>query len=127
VDSSPPPSSERRRTIRHIACFPAYVEHDGKTDKIIAMIADLAETGTLLMLRRPDLRVDDELKLELYIALDGSTSRTAMGRVVRIEPLPEGRTSLWTHQIGVEFHAPIALGAPEIESLEKREAVFGRR
>ena len=41
------PPSERRRAPREIACFPAYVEHEG-AEKDVALIADVATGGTLL-------------------------------------------------------------------------------
>jgi hypothetical protein len=119
-----PPSSDRRRAARLLACFPSFV--DGEV-KITAMIADLAETGTRLFLQNPDLKLGDELKLELHIMLDDDSFRTVGGRVVRIEPLPPERASLWTHEVGVEFHETLPLSAAEIASLEKREAPFGKR
>ena len=121
-----PPSSDRRRAIRHVACFPGHVEHGGDDAKITAMISDLAETGTLLLLRKPDLHVGDEVRLDLHVLLDGNTTRTATGRVVRIEPLPETRSYLWTHQVGVDFHDRLPLSAAEVEALEKRQAPFGK-
>ncbi len=93
----------------------------------MALIADLAETGALLFLRHPVLKVDDEVRLELHVALDKDTPRIAFGRVVRVEPLPADRVSLWTHQVGVDFLERIALSAAEIDSLEKRQAPFGKR
>jgi hypothetical protein len=91
------------------------------------MIADLAEGGALLLLRNPDWSVGDEVRLELHVALDDGPPRVATGHVVRVEHLPDERTSLWTHQAGVEFSAPISLSAAETESLEKRQAPYGRR
>jgi hypothetical protein len=101
------------------------VEHGD--DKEVAMIADLGEGGALLLLRTPDWSVGDEVRLELHVALDDGPARLAAGHVVRLEPLPDERTSLWTHQVGVEFSAPIHLSAAEIESLEKRQEPYGRR
>ncbi len=121
-----PPSSDRRRAIRHVACFPGHVERSENDAKITAMISDLAETGTLLLLRKPDFRIGDEVRLELHVMLDGDATRIATGRVVRIEPLPETRSYLWTHQVGVDFHERLALSAAEIEALEKRQAPFGK-
>lgn len=121
-----PPSSDRRRAIRRVACFPSYVEHPGE-DRATAIIADLAETGALLFMRQPESKVGDDLRVELYVELDMKRPRNVTGRVVRIEPLPDERTSLWTHQVAVEFSEPIALSAAEIESLEKRQAPFAKR
>jgi len=123
---SVPPSSDRRRAIRRVACFPSYVEHPGE-DRITSMIADLAETGALLLLRRPGWKVGDELRIDLYVELDTTRPRNVAGRVVRLEPLPDERTSLWTHQVAVEFTEPITLSPAEIESIEKRQAPFSKR
>ena len=91
------------------------------------MIADLAETGALLLLRKPGWKVGDELRIDLYVELDTKRPRNATCRVVRIEPLPDERASLWTHQVAVEFTEPITLTPAEIESIEKRQAPFSKR
>ena len=122
-----PPSSDRRRAMRRVACFPGLVEHPPEDDKITALIADLAETGARLLMRNPGVSIGDDLRLELHVLLDSSDARIASGRVVRVEPLPDERVSLWTHQVGVDFHERLALTAAEIESLEKRQAPFGKR
>jgi hypothetical protein len=122
-----PPSSDRRRAVRRVACFPGLVKHPPEDEKITALIADLAETGTRLYMRNPGLSIGDELQLELHVMLDGGEARTAAGKVVRVEPLPDERVSLWTHQVGVEFHERMPLSDAEIESLEKRQTPFGKR
>ena len=128
IDDDAPPSSDRRRAVRRVACFPGLVERGGDDTQTTAMIADLAESGALLLLRKPDWQVDDTLRLELFIALDDDKEpRIAMGQVVRIQPLPDERVSLWTHQVGVEFHTPIELSDEEIEALEKRQEPYGKR
>lgn len=121
-----PPSSDRRRAVRHLACFPTEVEHSPQNEKMIAMIADLAETGTRLLMRGAELSVGDELRLELHVLLEGGEPKIARGRVVRVDPLPDERISLWTHQVGVEFHELVPLGAEELEALEKRQVPFGK-
>lgn len=93
---------------------------------MIAMIADLAETGTRLLMRGSELAVGDELRLELHVLLDEGPPKIARGRVVRVDPLPDERVSLWTHQVGVEFHEAVPLGPEEIEALEKRQLPFGK-
>ena len=121
-----PPSSDRRRAVRHIACFPSLIELPREDEKVTAMISDLAETGTRLLLRNPGLDVGDELRLELHVLLEGGEPRVARGRVVRVELLPDDRVSLWTHEVGVDFHERLPLGADEIAALEKRQALFGK-
>jgi hypothetical protein len=121
-----PPSSDRRRAARRVACFPSFVEHDTASGKITAMIADLAETGARLLLQHPDLKLGDELRLELHIMMDSDAARTVGAKVVRIEPLADDRISLWTHQVGVEFHETMPLSTAEIAALDEREAPFGK-
>jgi PilZ domain len=118
---------ERRHGARHLACFPGFVEHGEHHDKIVAMIGDLAEGGARLLLRKPDLHVGEPIKFDLHISLQDDTPRVATGRVVRIDPLPDDRASLWTHEVGVEFDAPITLSAAEVDALDKRQEPFGKR
>ena len=108
-----------------MACFPSIVEH-GTSEKMTTLIADLAESGALLYARHPDLKLGDEVGLELHIALDDSGARLAAGRVVRVSPLPEERVSLWTHQVGIEFHTPIDLSPAEVDALAQRQEPFGK-
>jgi hypothetical protein len=123
-----PPSSDRRRAMRRIACFPAFVELKGEVDhKITAMISDLAETGTKILMRHPELGVGEDIRLELHVLLDEGAMRAAGGKVVRISPLPDERASLWTHEVGVEFHETFTLDKTEIDALEKRQLPFGKR
>ena len=119
-----PPSADRRRDLRHVACFPGYVERK-PDDKTTAIIADVAPGGALILVRGHNFHVGQPLRLELYIAIDSSEPRVATGHVVRIEPLPEDRVSLWTHQVGVEFDEPIALGTDEVAALDERQAKLG--
>lgn len=91
------------------------------------LIADLADSGALLYARNPDLKIGDEVGLELHVALDRGAARLATGRVVRVAPLPEERVSLWTHQIGIEFHELFALSDAEVAALDERQKPFGKR
>ena len=116
-DNAPP--SERRRAPREIACFPAYVEHEA-SEKDTALIADIATGGTLLLVRGPCLQAGEAVKLELFINVEAKGSHRAAGRVLRIEPLPTERASLWTHQVAVEFDSPISLGADEQRAIREQ-------
>ena len=123
-----PPSSDRRRAMRRIACFPGFVELKGDVDhKITAMISDLAETGTKILMRHPELAVGEDIRLELHVLLDEGAMRGASGKVVRISELPDERSSLWTHEVGVDFHEHFALDQAEIDALVKRNLPFGKR
>jgi hypothetical protein len=123
-DSAPP--SERRRGTRHVARFPGVVEPP-ESEKMTAMISDLSETGALLLVRLPESKVGDELRIELHILFDSDDTHVVSGRVVRVEPLPDSRTGLWTHQLAVQFQESIAFTPAEIESLEKRKALLEKR
>lgn len=134
-DDAPPPS-DRRRALRHIACFPAYLEvREGEEGppsahahaKKTTMIADLGEGGALLFVRKPDFQPGEALRLELYVALDSDTPRSATGHVVRIERLPDERVSLWTHQVAVAFDSPITISDAEVAALEERRTKLGIR
>jgi hypothetical protein len=122
-----PPSSDRRRGFRHIACFPGIVEHPNmESEKDTAMISDLSETGALLLLHGPDTKVGEELRLELHVIIDSDATRIVTGRVIRLEPLPDARASFWTYQAAVEFHETLTFDAAEIASLEKRRALLAK-
>jgi len=105
-DSAPP--SERRRAAREVTCFPAYVEHDSP-EREAALIADVAPSGALLLVRGASFRMGEVVKLELLITQQSGNSRRVTGSVVRVEPLPIERVSVWTHQVGIEFDSPIEL------------------
>jgi hypothetical protein len=126
MTSDKAPGSDRRRALRHVACFPSIIEHGG-SEKMTTMIADLGDGGALLFARNPDVRVGDEVSLELHVALDGGAARLATGRVVRVAALPDERVSLWTHQVGVEFHELFALSDAEVAALDERQLPFGKR
>jgi len=126
MTSDKAPSSDRRRALRHMACFPSIVEHSGSA-KMTTMIADLGDGGALLFAQNPDLQVGDEVGLELHVALDGGAARLATGRVVRVARLPDERVSLWTHQVGVEFHELFTLSDAEVAALDARQMPFGKR
>jgi len=123
-------SAERRRAPREIACFPAYVEHDAPEvagAKEVALIADIATSGALLLVRGPSFRVGEVVRLELFIGLEMQGARHATGRILRIEPLPTERVSLWTHQVGVEFDSPISLDADEQRTIREQCERLGIR
>ena len=123
-------SAERRRAPREIACFPAYVERDAPEvagAKEVALIADIATSGALLLVRGPCFQAGEVVRLELFIGLEMQAARHATGRVLRIGPLPAERVSLWTHQVAVEFDSPISLDADEQRTLREQCARLGVR
>jgi hypothetical protein len=124
AEAEAPPNSDRRQGVRRVTCFPGYVDHED--DRLTSLISDLSEGGALLLVGEPDWGVGDEVRLELFVALDVKTPRIAFGRVVRIEPIPLDRASLWSHEVAVAFDPHIVLSAAELESLEK-QAPFGNR
>lgn len=122
-----PPSSNRRRGFRYLACFPGLVETaQAETEKATAMISDLSDTGALLLLHGPDVTVGENLRLELHIVIGSDEARHTTGRVVRVEPLPLTRATFWTHQAAIEFHETLAFSQVELDSLEKRKAQLAK-
>jgi hypothetical protein len=116
--TDPPPPSNRRQAARVIACFPAYVEHS-TASKEVALIADVATSGArLLVAGGRTFAAGEAVGLELHI--DADRMRQAKGRVVRIEALPRERMSVWTHEVGVEFEAPIELDDEEQRTIREQ-------
>lgn len=120
------PPSERRRGVRHIACFPGIVE-DEDAAKRTAMISDLSEVGASLLTRGAPVGVGEVLQLELHVLFDSDEVRLAAGRVVRVAPLPDARSSFWTHQVAVEFDERLAFTPAEVDALEKRKAMLRKK
>jgi hypothetical protein len=123
-------SADRRRAPREIACFPAYVEREAPHvagEREVGLIADIATSGALLLVRGPGFRPGEVVRLELLIGLETQGVRHATGRVLRIGPLPVERVSLWTHQVAVEFDSPISLDADEQRTLREQCARLGIR
>jgi hypothetical protein len=124
TDTAPPPSSDRRAGVRHLACFPASLERpDGEHRPSI--IRDLSESGALLLVRTTKLSVGDEVKLQLYIADDPAAYRDATGRVVRVEELTPGDAGPWLRRVGVQFISPLTMYAEEIQTFRERAERLG--
>jgi hypothetical protein len=122
-DSAPPPS-DRRAGERHLACFPAALERpDGEQRPSI--IRDLSESGALLLVRTTKIAIGDRVKLQLYIAADGATSRPASGAVVRVEEVPPGDAGPWLRRVAVQFDAPLSMYANEIAAFRERAERLG--
>lgn len=124
------PPSDRRRAPRSIACFLAFVEHEtpGAPDaKETALIADVAPTGARLFVSGPAFRVGEPVRLELLIDAEALRVRMATGHVVRVEPMPAERVLVWTHQVGVEFDAPLALDEDEQRVIREQCERIGLR
>lgn len=93
---------ERRREVRTVARIPAGV--DGLRDLgHLALVHDISFAGALLCARSP-CHVGQELTLSLRTAgLDACVA----GRVVRVEPAPLDRASLWRCDVAIEFRDPL--------------------
>ena len=116
---------DRRGGIRHLACFPAYLE-TGEGAPRSALIRDLSVTGALL-LTRAKLKVGDEVKLALYLG-EEETPYPAQGRVVREERRTGELSHPWTKSVAIQFDAPLTEIEPQIKALADRQAaLFGRK
>jgi hypothetical protein len=116
---------ERRGGVRHLACFPAYVETAQGTPRS-ALIRDLSVTGALL-LTRARLQIGDPVKLLLYLSSEGAP-QTVSGKVVREERRSIEMAHPWSKQVAIQFDEPV----PELESrareLADRQAeLLGRK
>jgi hypothetical protein len=115
---------ERRRATRQVMFLPAHVEHDAQTET--SMIADVSTSGARLLMCRPELRARDAVHLELCLDVEGTISRQADGRVVRVEALPDERVSVWTHEVAVVFDGAPALTDAELSSMQERLTALRR-
>lgn len=121
-DSQPPSSTgERRRHVRHLACFPAYLERAGVTRS--AIIRDMSVHGAML-LTRAQLQPGERLTLQLYIVDNMREPVLATARVVRTDVWGDG-TGLWRYTVGVEFDAPVSAYERQIKELAARQAQQG--
>src|SRR5262245_21622973 len=110
---------ERRGGLRHLACFPAYLE-TGEGAPRSALIRDLSVTGALL-LTRAKLKVGDEVKLALYLTEDDEPF-AAQGKVVREERRVGELSHPWTKSVAIHFDAPLTAIEPQIRALAERQA-----
>ena len=65
------------------------------------------------------------MKLELYIAEDTETYRSASGRVVRVEEPGAGDAGPWLRRVAVQFDEPLTVYAADIEAFRERAARLG--
>jgi hypothetical protein len=118
--SAPPTEApDRRLDARHLACFPASIERVDGVHRV-AIIRDLSESGVLLLIRTTKIEVGDKLQLQLYIAEDSETYRSAAGHVVRVEELEAGATGPWMLRVAVHFVEPFAVGDADIAAFRER-------
>ena len=118
------PEPDRRGGVRHLACFPAALERpDG--EQRASIIRDLSELGVLLLVRTNKVAVGDAVRLQLYIADDTSTFRTASGRVVRVEKLVPGMAGPWLQRVAVQFDEPLTVYAADIAAFRDRAEKLG--
>lgn len=123
MSTSQPPSSDRRRAERHLACFPAAVRRPDGAERT-AMLRDLSVTGALLLIHT-ELAVGDHVVLELHLSEDLEQTRRATGRVVRVVPLAEDEIGMWLEKVAIEFDGALTIYAEEIAALNERLARLG--
>lgn len=109
--------SERRRAVRHFACFPAHIR-EGEGVQRTAIIRDLSVTGALL-LTRARLKVGAQLSLALYVT-NPEQPHAATGKVLRAEHRVDG--VLWPYLVAVHFDTPLNGLEPEIQALAAHQA-----
>lgn len=117
-----PPSGDRRQGMRHIACFPAYIEAN-EGEQRSAIIRDLSVTGAML-LTRAQFKPGDQVRLSLYISDDLTAPGVVTGKVVRAEPWGDG-TTLWSYSVGIHFDAPAMEHEAAIKDLAEKQASLG--
>lgn len=124
-DADPSPSSSNRRTgDRHLACAMASIQRpDGEQRP--ALVHDLSESGTLLLVRTTKVAVDDELSLHLPANEDDETPRVVSGLVVRVEELGPGHAGPWLRRVAMRFHEPLQMYPGEIEGFRRRVERLG--
>jgi len=118
------PSPDRRLGDRHLACFPASLERPDGTQRA-SLIRDLSETGVLLLVRTTKVVVGDQVKLQLYIAEDADTHRSAEGKVVRVEEVEAEDAGPWLRRVAVQFDSPLTMYAADINAFHERAARLG--
>lgn len=93
---------ERRRTVRHVACFPVHLDVDEQSPAL-SVVRDMSVTGAKIYSRK---RVDvgAPIHLKLYI-LGPEDARDVSGHVVRC--VRRKQASTWPFEIAVEFDEPL--------------------
>jgi hypothetical protein len=124
MGDSAPPSSDRRADARFIACYPASLETLGGEGRA-ALIHDLSESGVLLYVRSTKFNVDDQVRLSLFLGEDGEQSRSATGRVVRVQPMAPGTEGPWLRRVAVHFDQPLPVSADEVTAFKDRAKRLG--
>jgi hypothetical protein len=123
-ESTPPPPSDRRDHVRHLACFPASLKRpDGEQRP--SLIHDLSESGAMLLVRTTKIAIGDQVNLQLYIADDTATYRPATAKVVRVEELTPGDAGPWLRRVAVHFTEPLTMYAAEIAAFRDRAERLG--
>ena len=109
---------DRRQRERHIACFAAELDAEGKGEHL-AVIRDLSVTGARL-LTRARVEVGDPLRLTLHFGA-GTEPHAVPARVVRVEKLDRAKHDLWSTALGVAFDEPLVGFEDRIKELEARD------
>lgn len=113
-------AAERRLGVRHLACFPAYLQRDDGTSRV-SMIRDLSATGAQLLVRA-EVKVGDLVRLKLFIHGDINEAREVSGRLVRVEKLDDPFAGPWSLRVAVQFDDELSDMLPEITALAQRQA-----
>jgi hypothetical protein len=115
-----PAGSDRRRALRHLACFPALLTRDNAAGRQ-SLIRDLSVTGALLV-TRARFEVGEEVTLQLHLGSDADPPVAAVGRVVRSAPLGPEEAGLWSRTLAVQFDRPLTEYEAQIKAIADRQA-----
>jgi hypothetical protein len=119
---SPSEVSERRRSSRFRACFPATVD-SLFTDRQLCVCRDLSASGGLF-LTSAKLVPGDELLLEMFIDAPGGEPHKTAARVVRVGRHQPPDTP-WRYDTAVEFTSATSDFTPAAKALAERQASMG--
>lgn len=118
------PEKERRKAVRHLACFPAYVGNEEDVQNI-ALIRDVSVKGALL-LTREQFEVGDTIELSMYVSGDSKApAHETKAEVVRVEERKPEQADVWPYSAAVTFVKPLDSLQEEFEQLEKHQKKLG--
>ena len=99
-------------------CAPVDVQPQSTTDHR-AVLRDISVLGASF-LTRVALVEGEGVHLTLQLGREASSIAETNAKVVRVERLDADRSDVWSHQIAVQFDAPLLGHQVEIDALAER-------